>query len=300
MFITDQLVHCTARLECDFPNGKRGTGTAFFMNLCVKGAQHVPVLVSNRHVVAGATRGRFCLTLKKSDEDLPDVGRIHWFEVAEFGAKWIFHPRVDLAVMPLNPLLEEARNVGHMFFYAPLMPDLIPDQAVLEDLPSLVDVVLVGYPNGLWDEVNNQPLLRKGVSATHPAISYNGRPEFVIDASCFNGSSGSPVFLLELGRSISRSSGMVIGPSRAMLLGVLYAGPLHLATGEVRTVEIGKIDVALTGIPSNLGYVVAARELRLFEPILQFMVDNQRLPARNEPCPCGRNSKFKGCCGAIG
>jgi len=28
--ITDQLVYSTVRIECDFPDGKSGTGTGFF------------------------------------------------------------------------------------------------------------------------------------------------------------------------------------------------------------------------------------------------------------------------------
>jgi len=269
------------------------------MNLCVNEQVHVPVLVTNRHVVAGAVLGRFCLTLKKDGVDEPDTGHHHWFEISEFSSRWLYHPRADLAVMPVNPLFEEAKSIGRMFFFAPLLPDLIPSPEELGDLPSLVDVVLVGYPNGLWDKVNNQPLFRKGVAATHPSIDYNGKAEFVIDAACFNGSSGSPVFLLELGRTISRSTGMTIGPSRVKLLGILYAGPVHVVTGEVRTVEIGPSTVSVTGIPNNLGYVVSSKEIQFFEPLLQFMVDNQRLPARTERCPCGSGDRFKACCGVL-
>jgi hypothetical protein len=199
--------------------------------------------------------------------------------------------------MPVNPLLEEAKLQGKTYFLAPLQTGLIPSVEELADLPAMIDIVLVGYPNGLWDEKNNQPLFRSGITATHPQLDYNGRPEFVIDAACFNGSSGSPVFLVELGRTISRKSGIMIGPSRVKLLGVLYAGPQHVATGEVLVVPIGTKAITRTGIPNNLGYVVAARALLDFEHTLRHLVKTGRLPERNHPCPCGSGKRYKECHG---
>ena len=267
------------------------------MNLCVEGEKCVPVLITNRHVVRGASTGRIWLTLKKDAENAPDFGKHHSFTLGSFSQRWIYHKAVDLAVMPIHPLIEEGRRIGHQYFFAPLMPDLLPTKAELEDLPALADIVLIGYPNGIWDERNNQPIMRRGVTATHPELDYNGKPEFVIDAACFNGSSGSPVFLVELGRTISRSAGMSIGSSRVKLLGILYAGPMHFATGEIRTVEIGQRSVAVTGIPNNLGYVISSRAVRDFEPLLLHLDRNGRLPGRNEICPCQSGARFKECCG---
>ena len=51
----------------------------------------------------------------------------------------------------------------------------------------------------LIDEVNNKPVVRKGITATDIRLDYNGRKEFLIDAACFHGSSGSPVFLRKMG-----------------------------------------------------------------------------------------------------
>lgn len=299
MFITDLLVHCTTRIACKFPNGSEGTGTAFFMNLCVDGTRAVPVLITNRHVVKGATTGRFWLTLKKSTGEEPDTGKHHSFELDGFSQRWLYHKSLDLAVMPIQPLLEQGRLAGHSYFFAPLMPELMPTAEELSDLPALMDIVLVGYPNGIWDEKNNQPILRKGTTATHPELDYNGKPEFVIDAACFNGSSGSPVFLVELGKTMSRSNGMMIGPSRVKFLGVLYAGPMHFATGEVKTIEIGQKNIAVTGIPNNLGYVIASRAIRDFEPVLNFLLQNNRFPSRNERCPCESGDRYKECCGRV-
>lgn len=98
---------------------------------------------------------------------------------------------------------------------------------------------------------------------------------------------------------MSRSQGIHIGPSRIKLLGVLYAGPQHLATGEVVTVEIGSKLVAQTGIPNNLGIVISAKALLDFDPVLQHLVRQKKLPSRNEPCPCSSGKRYKECHGVV-
>lgn len=299
MFFTDLMAHCTTRIECELHNGKCTTGTGFFMNLCVSGERSVPVLVTNRHVVMGAKTGTFWLTLRKPSTSEPDVGKHHSFQIPSFQSHWFFHPTLDLAVMPINPLVEQGRATGHEYFFAPLMPELIPSQADLADMPALLDVVLVGYPNGLWDKTNNQPIFRSGITATHPGLPYNGRPEFMIDAACFNGSSGSPVFLAEIGKVMSRASGITIGPSRVKLLGVLFAGPMHMATGEIVSVPIGNRDIVLTGVPNNLGIVIEAKALLDFEPVLGYLASHGRRPNRNESCPCGSLIRYKDCHGLL-
>ena len=165
-------------------------------------------------------------------------------------------------------------------------------------MPALQEIVMVGYPNGIWDSVNNQPVFRKGITSTHPELEYNGKPEFLIDAACFNGSSGSPVFILDIGKITTLSGGTTIGPSRVKLLGILYAGPQHVASGEVHTVEVGtKKDMAFTAIPNNLGNVVSSKALLDFEPQLKDLATKGRLPSRMEPCPCGSGKRYKKCHG---
>ena len=39
------------------------------------------------------------------------------------------------------------------------------------------------------------PILRRGTTATPIALNFEGRPEFLIDAAVYPGSSGSPVFV---------------------------------------------------------------------------------------------------------
>ena len=118
MFITDLITYSTVRIECTFPDGKGGTGTGFFMNLCIDGDQHIPLIVTNRHVVKRAITGKFCLT-RKTNNDKPDVGNFKLFETDSFDNHWLHHPNVDLAVMPIGPLLTQSAEAEESFFSHP-------------------------------------------------------------------------------------------------------------------------------------------------------------------------------------
>jgi hypothetical protein len=140
----------------------------------------------------------------------------------------------------------------------------------LDELTAVEEILMVGYPSGISDRANNYPIFRKGITATHPANRYEDRDEFMIDAACYPGSSGSPVFLYNLGNYVSKQGGTVIG-TRFLFLGILYAGPQYTATGQIKIVTIPERQdtLAQTSIPINLGNVIRASKLLDFETILK-------------------------------
>jgi hypothetical protein len=267
---SEWLAHSTVRIECDVPGGI-GTGTGFFYALNKNGDWHVPVIVTNKHVVAGATKGRFCLTLQDAVGG-PSVGAFQTFELDAFEQRWLPHPDpdIDLCVMPIAPLLREAERRNQKFFYAPFDKDFIPTIKEIEDMIGLDSITMIGYPNGFWDTKNNLPIFRRGVLATDYKYDWRGRKEFLIDAACFPGSSGSPVMLFDSAGYQTRK-GIFMGQSRLKLLGVLYAGLQHTVEGEVRIVLLPTQQkaVAISGIPNNLGVVIKAEKLLAFEGIFR-------------------------------
>lgn len=272
--VSEQLTHSTVRIECDTSDGI-STGTGFFFRCLDDGNQFVPVIATNKHVIAGSTNGRFHLTLA-NDEGNPRVGSHIRIDLPDFQQRWVGHPdaAVDLCVMPIQPLIQEAESAGHKFFYTALDKHLIPTTNELADLGALEDVVMIGYPNGIWDSSNNMPIVRRGVSATHPNLNYEGRQEFMIDAACFPGSSGSPVFLYNHGGWSTRTGDMVMGGIRVKLLGVLYAGPQHTAAGEIRIVNVPTQQraVAISTIPNNLGLIIKSSRILEMDAVLQPLV----------------------------
>jgi hypothetical protein len=65
-------------------------------------------------------------------------------------------------------------------------------------------------------------------------VDYNGLPAFLVDASVFPGSSGSPVFLLDRGISMRRTGEVQLGTSRLALLGILAAVHVRQVSGDIR------------------------------------------------------------------
>lgn len=163
-----------------------------------------------------------------------------------------------------------AEGQGKVLFYIPLDVSLIPTDLALCDLFAIEDIIIVGYPNGIWDGINNKPIYRKGITATHPCFDYNGKKEFLFDAACFPGSSGSPVFILNVYKD--KRGNTYLGWSRVLLMGTLYAGPQHTSTGEIKIIDIptAQTPVAISRIPNNLGLVIKSNRILELEKLFDW------------------------------
>jgi V8-like Glu-specific endopeptidase len=266
----EKIAYSTIRIECDTASGL-STGTGFFFRFADKGDVFVPGIVTNKHVIKDSIRGRLLFTISKEDGK-PDVGNNFLWTIDEFESAWIPHPEpeVDLCVLPIATLINQANAQGKKFFTTYLDMSLLPSDSEVEDFVGMERIVMVGYPNGIWDRLNNFPVLRSGVAATHYRYDWNGRPEFLIDCACFPGSSGSPVLVCDIGQ-VHTKKGLNIGTSRIKLLGALYAGPQHRVDGRVEIVPVSTVDriVSVSSIPNNLGMVIKAKKLLELDEILK-------------------------------
>jgi hypothetical protein len=123
---------------------------------------------------------------------------------------------------------------------------------------------MVGYPNGLWDAANNFPLLRRGITASHPAVDFDvdGVATTVVDIASFPGSSGSPVFIYNAGTYSDKRGGTIIG-TRIILLGILFSGPTFQSDGSIviKNIPTANVPVPQITMMMNLGYIIKANEL---------------------------------------
>jgi Trypsin-like peptidase domain len=266
---TEFLMHATVRIDCITSKGE-SIGTGFFFNLFVHGDQVVPVIVSNKHVVKGAITGSIELTPTKVDGS-PDLANHFPIRISEFEQGWIGHPDpdVDLTIFPCANILESLAKEGRKVFWAGLDQSLVPTDEEMQALTPVEELLVVGYPIGVWDTKNNSPVFRRGVTATAPYLDFSGRREFLIDAAIFPGSSGSPVMLFNQGVWVPRSGGTSIG-GRIRLLGVNYAVINYNSSGEIK-IEQTPTDmraVPILPIPSNLGVCIKSSRILDFEPVL--------------------------------
>jgi hypothetical protein len=191
--VTEQMMYCTARIVGLNASGTAfKTGTGFFYQFPVAASdnRNIPILVTNKHVIEGVVQVEFVIHTNSSGGPKPD-GKTG---VRSLFSDWVPHPnpRVDLCALPVGGVVNEAKG-----FFRSLDPSIVPSEAQLEQLSAVEDILMVGYPNGLWDAVNNCPLIRRGITASHPAVDFDvdGVATTVVDIACFPGSSGSPVIL---------------------------------------------------------------------------------------------------------
>jgi hypothetical protein len=188
---TEQMMYTTARIVgVDAGGTAFKTGTGFFYQFPVAPGdnRNVPILVTNKHVIDGVAYADFVIHTNSIGGNKPDGNGTVRSQFTE----WVRHPnpKVDLCALVVGGVLNQAKA-----FYRAFDPSIVPSEAQLEELSAVEEILMVGYPNGLWDAVNNYPLIRRGITASHPAVDFDvgGAATTVIDAACFPGSSGSPV-----------------------------------------------------------------------------------------------------------
>ena len=194
--ITKKLLFNTVRVDTVLEDGSEGSGTAFVVSHAHPRGNYT-FIVTNRHLVEGVRRGGLVFTQKRNGQ--PAFGERFQLNIEDFPHAWFLHPdpAIDLAIIPMRPLEQAARDQGVELYYHMIDSRQAPDAATLRSLDALEEVLFVGYPNGVWDQVNLMPILRRGTTATPIALDFEGRPEFLIDAAVYPGSSGSPVFIYQ-------------------------------------------------------------------------------------------------------
>jgi hypothetical protein len=228
--VSEQLFFVTAYITAT-GKGHAWSGTAFVYAVNTnQGPAHF--LVTNKHVLADADHYEIRFVRGRPDGQ-PDLGRTVTAHVGSHGT-WVGHldPEIDVAVVPIAPILNPLIAGGNQPFFKSLTPDLVPSSSEWAELDALERVVFIGYPAGLYDSANMTPILREGITATPLALDYRGKPTFLVDAAVFPGSSGSPVLLFDRGMYQTRQGGTVVG-TRLKLLGVLAALHSQIQTAPV-------------------------------------------------------------------
>lgn len=255
--ITEQLLFSTIRLQTS-----QGIGTGFYFLFEMDSTKKVPVFITNKHVINNLDEVTFSLHFAEEGQPSREVITI------TYKSDWKFHNKYDLAFTFTNPLFEQIkREYGKDIFLIPLTENLIWNNEKLENLSAVENVLMCGYPIGLYDEKNVLPLIRSGVTASHPATDFNGKKIGVVDMACFPGSSGSPILIVNEGSYTDKKKNAIVIGSRVIFLGILFSGPIYNSEGKIviREIPTRQEVISLTPQMINLGYYIKSEVILDFK-----------------------------------
>lgn len=279
--ITEKLFFTTVKIEAfkdTIINKKSKTnlsiGTGFFYQMHL-GTNTILTIVTNKHVIQGFNKATIRFNLNSGS----NYGETQVITFSNFDKLWILHPSEDIAVLPILPIFNKIHNLRGM----PAKFSSFDDSLVLHDhadtsLSALVDVLMIGYPKGFHDKLNNIPIIRRGMTATPVYRDYNKENKFLIDIPIFEGCSGAPVVQYEPLGYTAPGGTVIFGP-RLILLGIVAQQREYLSTSKVITDRWRNPTEVQIWNPFNIGVVIKAKKILDFET---FINDKLKMPSYNK------------------
>lgn len=195
----ERLFFTTAKIIVEKLNGGKSIGTCFFFEYKIESGayqdKYSMFLITNKHVVENAKSIKLRFN-NSFDSETVLIGNTFQIKIEE---SWYCHPSLDLAILPFTPILRYFKDIKKKPYFHPITNKIIFSEERNDIINFIEDIFFIGYPRGIYDTYNNIPIIRKGINATPIVFNYNELPVFLIDASVYPGSSGSPVFLCDSG-----------------------------------------------------------------------------------------------------
>lgn len=266
MSLPELLSYSTVQIRTMSATGP-GAGTGFIVNFCNSPTNFYPMLISNKHVLDGAVRMSLEFSVRGTN-GMP-MHEKYQYDTSLRDITVIRHPVEDddgdVCAIPIGQVYNMAAASGKTLMTYPLrICDVGHDPLACASAP-LSQLIMIGYPAGMRDVLNNQPIFRTGIAATNPRLDYNGKKVFFVDMAVFPGSSGSPVILYNDGTIISPYNNSIVidGQPRYVLLGILAQQYRMTDSVNYNDTNIANNPIlsASVNVPLNIGLVIKTERL---------------------------------------
>lgn len=264
MSVEHALVRSTVRLLAGPANGPpNSVGTGFFYKVIHPEKNIAKILIlTNKHVVRGADVVHFVLSSAALVGDLdeqhqPKGRKDHNFSLPLANNTYLHpDPEIDLCgidiTIPYGLVIQSGEQLRSMCIDSSWLP-ATEHKPIMRDVEQ---VLVIGYPRGLWDSHNNMPIARFGTTATHPLALYKGKRDFLVDVAAFQGSSGSPVFTYEA--PMYRQAGGSYTPgTKVQFVGIVWGVVEWNVEGELKVVEIPSALKQVPVVSASLNLAIA-------------------------------------------
>ncbi len=232
--ILENFYYTTVRIVSRDKHGNQNVGTGFYCNLPKKDDPNItyPYIVTCKHVIENAIEGRIFVHKEKNGS--ASLGDFLNIEIVDFAKQWIKNENYDIAIFPIADMLKQYQKLDKKIFCRFIDANTTPYNQNIDKIDAVEDVLFIGYPNDIYDTKNLLPIVRKGITATPISLDFEGEPKFLIDASIFPGSSGSPVVICNIGSFLDKGGHLSAG-NRVYFLGLVCS--VYFSTQENEIIE---------------------------------------------------------------
>lgn len=101
---------------------------------------------------------------------------------------------LDVAAIYIDSIIDHYNSDGALLDTLRPLNRYVMEYEAKSITPKIGDrVIILGYPQGFYDEINKYPVAKSGIIASSYGVNYNGDKQFLIDAKLYPSSSGSLV-----------------------------------------------------------------------------------------------------------